>query len=190
MGGYHMKKRKLPDQEILSIFAKAARIKAPEHVVRKLRRKIADEEHGSTSEAFVHSSLRLPGRRLVMAVLLTLIVSVPLTFFTTKYVLEDRPVSNNYVVRFVFEKGDAQSVKLVGDFNGWNSEQTEMRRVAHTDLWMTEVVLSQGLYRYGFLIDNKDWAVDPIAKINVKDDFGKESSLLMLLDETGNRKNL
>jgi hypothetical protein len=29
-----------------------------------------------------------------------------------------------------------------------------------------------------------------VAKINMKDDFGKESSLIMLFDERENRKNL
>jgi hypothetical protein len=190
MGGFHMKKRKLPDQDMISIFSKAKRIQAPESTLGKLRKRITAERLGTKREVIDRSLSLAQGRRLVIAVVLTLIIAVPLTFFTTKRIFGTETTQNSYVVRFVFENRDAQSVQIVGDFNAWNDEQTEMTRVPNTNLWTAEVVLAEGLYRYGFLIDDTQWAADPIAKIKVKDDFGKESSLIMLIDEPDDRINL
>ena len=185
-----MKKRKLPDQDMISFFSKATRIQAPESTLRKLRKRIAAESFDTKREVVDRSLSQIQVRRLVIAVVLTLIVAVPLTFFTTKRILGTETTLNRYVVRFVFENRDAQSVQIVGDFNAWNDEHTEMTRVPNTNLWTAEVVLSEGLYRYGFLIDDTQWAADPTAKIKVKDDFGKESSLIMLIDEPDNGINL
>ena len=185
-----MKKRKLPDHDMLQLFAKATRIEAPESVVRKLRKKIAAEGHTVSTNILRRSGVPLLRRQVIMAVILTLLITVPLTFFYTRHITGKHAPVKNYVVRFVYESRDANTVQIVGDFNAWNSEQTEMVRIPNTDIWTAEVVLSEGLYRYGFLIDNSQWALDPIARINVKDDFGKESSLIMLLDEREDRKNL
>ena len=185
-----MKKRKLPDHDMIQLFAKATRIGAPENVVRKLRRKIAAEGYLASGNNLHRRGVLVLRRQVIMAVLLTLFITVPLTFFTTRRIAGKHSPVKNYVVRFVYENGDAHTVRILGDFNAWNSEHTEMNRIPNTDIWTAEVVLSEGLYRYGFLIDNTQWALDPVAKINVKDDFGKESSLIILLDETEDRKNL
>jgi hypothetical protein len=172
------------------MFSAAKKIKVPESVLQKLENKIAVEGHLASKRIFRRNGTPVLRRQVVMAMILTLLISVPLTFITTKYITEKHAPAKSYVVRFVYESRDAHTVQVLGDFNAWNNEQTEMIRIPNTNLWTAEVVLSEGLYRYGFLIDNTQWALDPIAKINVKDDFGKESSLIMLLDERENRKNL
>ena len=185
-----MKKRGLPDRDMARFFSKATKIKTPERVILNLQKMIAAEDHVAGINTRIRSGIFSLRRQLVMAVVLTLLIAVPLTFFTTKRITGTNTPEEHYVVRFIYESEDAHSVQVVGDFNAWNNEQTEMNRIPNTDLWIAEVVLAEGLYRYGFLIDNAQWALDPVAKINVKDDFGKESSLIMLFDERENRKNL
>jgi len=185
-----MKKRKLPDHNMVRFFTKATQIEAPESMVRKLREKIAAENHPASTNLPYRSGFLVLRRQVVMAVILTLMIIAPLSFFTARYITGKPVPATNYVVRFVYESRDAHTVQILGDFNAWNSDHTEMIKIPNTNLWTAEVVLSEGLYRYGFLIDNTQWALDPIAKINVKDDFGKESSLIMLLDETEDSINL
>jgi hypothetical protein len=42
------------------------------------------------------------------------------------------------------------------------------------------VALPPGSYRYGFVIDQKDWAFDPEAFIQEEDGFGKKNSVLII----------
>jgi hypothetical protein len=185
-----VRKRDLTDHDMTNLFAQATRIRAPESVIRRLRQKITTEGTFTSGNILHHRGILVLRRQVIAAIVLTLLITIPLTFFTTRHITGKDSPEKSYIVRFVYENGDATTVQIMGDFNSWNSEQTEMYKIPDTDLWTAEVVLSQGLYRYGFLIDNRQWSLDPLAKINVKDDFGKESSLIMLLDETEDRENL
>lgn len=46
----------------------------------------------------------------------------------------------------------AESVKLVGDFNGWNQAPTPMRRMPD-GRWMASLELPHGHHQYVFLMD-------------------------------------
>ena len=48
----------------------------------------------------------------------------------------------------------AQSVYLVGDFNGWNPTSHPMRR-REDGWWFIEVQLNHGHHQYQFLVDGK-----------------------------------
>jgi len=76
----------------------------------------------------------------------------------------------------------ADTVTLLGDFNNWKKGEVNMQKIQNTDFWTAEITLSEGIYKYAFLIDDNRWSKDPMAQINVKDDFGKESSLIVLVD--------
>ena len=82
------------------------------------------------------------------------------------------------VVRFVIVAPAAQSVALVGDFNGWNPVATPLARTAGGDAWLVTVSLAAGKYQYAFVVDGRAWLADPTAPISVEDDFGTPSSLL------------
>jgi hypothetical protein len=81
------------------------------------------------------------------------------------------------LVSFVFI-GRHDSVCLSGDFNGWSSESHCLQRKG--DEWSIQLVLSPGSYRYGFVIDKRDWACDPEALIQEDDGFGKKNSVLLI----------
>lgn len=62
-------------------------------------------------------------------------------------------------VNFFCSAPAAQSVCLVGDFNGWNSLANPMDRQAD-GCWYTQVQLTHGHHRYCFLVDGEP-ALDP-----------------------------
>lgn len=87
------------------------------------------------------------------------------------------PETENVAVLFFFT-GRHDSVCLSGDFNGWSSESHCLQRTG--DEWTIQVVLPPGSYRYGFVIDKKEWVCDPEALIQEDDGFGRKNSVLLI----------
>ena len=59
---------------------------------------------------------------------------------------------------FRYKSADAQSVELMCEFNGWKS--VPMTK-GDDGVWTTKVTLSPGTYAYKFLVNGKDWVLDP-----------------------------
>ena len=59
---------------------------------------------------------------------------------------------------FKYKAGDAKSVELMCEFNGWKA-------VAMTKgddgVWKVKIDLPTGTHAYKFLVDGKDWVMDP-----------------------------
>jgi 1,4-alpha-glucan branching enzyme len=62
-------------------------------------------------------------------------------------------------VNFYCAAPTAQSVQLVGDFNGWNPLAHPMRRQVD-GCWLVQVQLTHGHHRYRFLVDGQP-VLDP-----------------------------
>ena len=75
----------------------------------------------------------------------------------------NRPMSpfvQNKKVTFYYTDNEAQSISLVGDFNGWNPNNDYLVKEG-IDLWKIEKEFqSIGNYRYKFVIDGKKWVID------------------------------
>lgn len=186
-----MKKLQFHDDFLKKQLSSFKRIKTPEGTVKRLYSRIKEEEdaqHAGFVSNFFHI-LRLR-REIVIAVLATLLLAVPLTFFSTKSLIAMKTGQKVYVVRFIHENESAQSVKLIGDFNNWNSDAIDMQRISGTPFWSTEITLREGLYKYVFLVDEAEWTTDPLAPIIVKDNFGQQSSIIVLLDDLEENNNL
>jgi hypothetical protein len=65
----------------------------------------------------------------------------------------------------------AQNVSVVGDFNMWNREEHMLRREENGS-WSITLSLKAGCYQYLFLVDNKEWKVDPGNTVRIPDGFG------------------
>ena len=79
-------------------------------------------------------------------------------------------------VSFALHKPDAKRVSLCGDFNGWSSTATPMKR--HDDgHWGTIVALAPGRYQYKFVVDG-EWIADPAAQKNVPNEHGSLNSVI------------
>jgi 1,4-alpha-glucan branching enzyme len=59
---------------------------------------------------------------------------------------------------FRFDRPDAQSVDLMGEFNQWKG--LAMTRQAN-GTWTVKVSIPPGTYGHKFLVDGKDWVFDP-----------------------------
>jgi 1,4-alpha-glucan branching enzyme len=79
-------------------------------------------------------------------------------------------------VNFYFAASTAQSVYLVGDFNGWDSTSHPMRR-REDGWWFIEVQLRHGYHRYRFLVDGKP-VLDPQSTGTAHDEQNEQVSLL------------
>jgi hypothetical protein len=164
------------------------RIAAPSHAVDSLLRRIREGEAADRTVPLLEFGPSVFRRRLVTAVLFTLIVSTTLTYLLTR-TLAPAPARRTYVVRFVYENETADTVHLMGDFNNWRRDSLSMTKIDETPYWAAEVVLTEGIYKYVFLVDDEEWTIDPLAPLRVKDNFGHENSLIVLVDDDYNEEN-
>jgi Glycogen recognition site of AMP-activated protein kinase len=70
---------------------------------------------------------------------------------------------------------EAQTVSVVGPFNGWNSTAHPLRRACNTD-WQITIYLSPGRVVYMFRVDGVMW-FDPDDEGRIPNSWGSEYSL-------------
>ncbi len=182
-----MKQFDFHDDSLKKSFESLMRITAPEKTVKNLYKRIS--EGNTPHTAHRPSILQLLYRKMAIAVVVTLLIAVPATFFITKQVTK---VTNDrtYIVRFIYKDESAQSVDIIGDFNNWGNRTIEMNRIHKSSFWTADVALSEGVYKYVFLVNGSMWIADPLSSINVTDDYGHQNSLIVLLGEEGMDRKL
>lgn len=79
-------------------------------------------------------------------------------------------------VNFICNAPQAQSVSLVGDFNGWNPAANPMRQQPD-QAWLVTVELRHGHHRYAFWVDGQ-LVLDPRAQGITRNDQGERVSLV------------
>ncbi len=88
--------------------------------------------------------------------------------------------NDEVTVRFVLTAPEANTVSLVGDFNNWKPTKLVLKD-RKDGRWEITVKLKKGkVYTYNFLINGKQWIIDPNSYAIVDDGFGGKSSLLKL----------
>jgi serine protease AprX len=88
-------------------------------------------------------------------------------------------VENGRLV-FLFHDDAAESVSLVGDFNGWDKTAAPLVR-NESGLWCTEIdAPGPGRYGYKFLVDGQRWLEDPNNGRKSADTYGGLNSVLVL----------
>lgn len=60
-------------------------------------------------------------------------------------------------------KGVAANVFVVGDFNGWDATATPMVKGTVNGEWSAKVALLPGRHVYAYVVNGKEWVVDPLA---------------------------
>ncbi len=76
-------------------------------------------------------------------------------------------------------QGEAQSVSVAGDFNGWNAGQDALVREEERR-WYARLPLKQGRYRYKLVIDGRQWMADPAAIETELDPYGGKNSVVVV----------
>lgn len=84
------------------------------------------------------------------------------------------------LVRLVYVAPDREvnQVAVAGSFNGWNPEETFMRKEGGA--WVVQLVLPPQTYEYMFIEDGKQWVTDPLASQTRDDGFGRKNAVLDL----------
>ncbi|MDZ7794515.1 MAG: isoamylase early set domain-containing protein [Spirochaetia bacterium] len=92
---------------------------------------------------------------------------------------EQTPPKEVITVHLTLEAPEAESVAVVGDWNGWDPEKNRMSDPNKDGIWELRLKLEKGgEYQYQFLINGKKWIPDPDAPLRVEDGFGGTNSVL------------
>lgn len=75
-----------------------------------------------------------------------------------------------------FDRHDAQSVAVAGDWNGWVPAPLTPRR---PDRWELDLPLSPGVYHFSLLVDGVVWKI-PVGVPSVSDGFGGRVAVLVV----------
>jgi anti-sigma factor RsiW len=88
------------------------------------------------------------------------------------------------LVRLVVAHTGAKTVHVAGDFNAWNPERTPLEQVSD-DAWAVTLALQPGRYEYMFVVDGRQWIVDPFATEQNDDGFGSRNAVLEVRPRLG-----
>ena len=86
------------------------------------------------------------------------------------------PVASRVKVSLVLLDLGATRVSLGGDFNGWASDTTPLKRDG-SGHWEATVELAPGRYEYKFMVDG-EWVPDPLAREQVWNQYGTLNSVV------------
>jgi 5'-AMP-activated protein kinase regulatory beta subunit len=81
-------------------------------------------------------------------------------------------------VNFTIEAPEAESVFLVGDFNGWNEKKHPMKQNGN-GTWRKTIMIGPGTYEYKFLVDG-NWKNDPNNANASNNNFGTQNNWIRL----------
>lgn len=95
----------------------------------------------------------------------------------TSHYTHPSPVTKK--VQFRIHLPSAETVHLVGDFNQWDKDQLQLKKI-EAGIWEISLDLSGGSYQYQFLINGKIWQADPNNTSLVEDGFGGINSSITL----------
>ncbi len=82
-------------------------------------------------------------------------------------------------VRFFCYAPDAHNVSIAGSFNRWSPEQDQLTGPDRKGIWTILLSLSPGRYEYRFIVDGKEWVLDPSVP-SVDDGLGDRNSLFVV----------
>lgn len=75
---------------------------------------------------------------------------------------------------------NTQNVRIVGDFNNWDTSQSPMTQLRNGDFVITMDLPSKREYRYRYLLDGHRWENDWYADKFVPNEFGSKDSVVIV----------
>lgn len=83
-------------------------------------------------------------------------------------------------ITFRFHDHLARQVFLTGDFVEWQPESISLSEKEDA-LWEVEIpLLSKGIYQYKFVVNNKDWIIDPLNYFRYPNEYNSFNSLFFI----------
>ncbi|HEX5133606.1 MAG TPA: isoamylase early set domain-containing protein [Candidatus Krumholzibacteria bacterium] len=83
------------------------------------------------------------------------------------------------LVTFRLQDAGAESVAVVGSFNGWSPQNHRLQK-RDKNVWEITLSLAPGRYAYRFLIDQKKQVLDPSTPLTEPDGFGGRNSVVIV----------
>lgn len=83
------------------------------------------------------------------------------------------------VVTLTYKNMQANSVAVIGSFNGWSPVNSSMRK-AKRGQWEISLHLTPGRYAYRFLVNNSEQVLDPKSEQREPDGYGGMNSVLFV----------
>jgi cyclomaltodextrinase len=74
----------------------------------------------------------------------------------------------------------AQTVTLAGTFNGWNPRAAALSGPDAEGRWTASVELGPGVHYYKFVVDSREWLIDPLNPEKENDGHGGHNSVVRL----------
>ena len=78
--------------------------------------------------------------------------------------------------QFTYYQKGLQSISVVGGFNDWNADSTELTEVS-PGVWTVSMRLRPGVYEYQFILNGKQRVTDPTMP-QTSSDFGSPNSVV------------
>lgn len=85
-------------------------------------------------------------------------------------------------IHFQLHAPAADSVELLGTFNGWKSGDIVLNGPDASGFWTAQVPLPEGRHEYAFLVDGERWIADPKATTQRPDGFGRVNTVIKVYD--------
>ncbi len=82
-------------------------------------------------------------------------------------------------VHFSFSAPSAKSVSIAGSFNRWNPDQDRLIGPDRVGIWTIVLKLAPGRYEYQYVVDGKNWALDPSVP-SMDDGLGDRNSVIVV----------
>jgi chromosome partitioning protein len=89
------------------------------------------------------------------------------------------PQANEAGIVFSIHAPAARSVRLVGEFNGWDPDGVPLIRSRISGRWEVLLPLPPGRYQYRFIVDGV-WGIDPENPATVDNSFGDKNSMCVV----------
>jgi 1,4-alpha-glucan branching enzyme len=75
---------------------------------------------------------------------------------------------------------NSNKVMIVGEFNNWDTEATQLKKVRNGDFSITLELDKNREYRFRYLIDNERWENDWYADKYLPNGFGSDDSIVVI----------
>lgn len=98
--------------------------------------------------------------------------------------IENIYVEDNTYIVIKYYNPKARYVFIAGNFNDWSTNTHECYSSGE-GWWEAVLELTPGIYQYKFIVDGKEWVVDPNAPAYVDDGFGGKNGVFEVYKESG-----
>ena len=96
---------------------------------------------------------------------------------------QEKQISTEVSVEFIFHSSEAKKVHLVGQFNNWDTHSIAMRKWNERE-WRTTLQLNPGRYEYKYLIDGA-WAENVPGTEKVQNSLGTNNLVISVQKDHG-----